>query len=98
MDSGHTASTSGSAGTKIEKSLKNFPMGTMSKGDSRDTEANSPRSSEYPRDSPESENAQAGVKNIEAVSLTWTKWGLIAAYIRYVVAIVLYNNSEYSSC
>jgi len=29
-------------------------------------------------------DAQAGVKNIEAVSMTWTKWGLIAAYARFV--------------
>jgi hypothetical protein len=26
-------------------------------------------------------NSQAGVRRVEAVSLTWTKWGLIAAYI-----------------
>jgi hypothetical protein len=30
-------------------------------------------------------SAQAGVKNIEAVSMTWTKWGLIAAYARFVI-------------
>jgi hypothetical protein len=29
-------------------------------------------------------SAQAGVKNIEAVAMTWTKWGLIAAYARFV--------------
>ncbi|TVY83694.1 Siderophore iron transporter mirC [Lachnellula suecica] len=29
-------------------------------------------------------NAQAGVRTIEAVSMTWTKWGLIAAYLRFV--------------
>ncbi|CZR66843.1 probable major facilitator protein MIRC (siderophore transporter) [Phialocephala subalpina] len=28
-----------------------------------------------------SNNAQAGVKNIEAVVMTWTEWGLIAAYL-----------------
>jgi hypothetical protein len=27
---------------------------------------------------------QAGVKNIEAVSMSWTKWGLISAYARFV--------------
>jgi hypothetical protein len=27
---------------------------------------------------------QDGVKRIEAVAMTWTKWGLIAAYIGYV--------------
>jgi len=27
---------------------------------------------------------QAGVKNIEAVSMSWTKWGLIFAYARFV--------------
>jgi hypothetical protein len=31
-----------------------------------------------------SDGAQAGVKNIEAVAMTWTKWGLIAAYARLV--------------
>jgi hypothetical protein len=29
-------------------------------------------------------SAQDGVKRIEAVSSTWTKWGLIFAYIGYV--------------
>lgn len=29
-------------------------------------------------------DAQAGVKTIEAVSVTWTKWDLIAAYLGYV--------------
>lgn len=29
-----------------------------------------------------SSEAQAGVKRIEAVSMVWTKWGLIAAYLR----------------
>jgi hypothetical protein len=27
---------------------------------------------------------QAGVRAIEAISLSWTKWGLIVAYISYV--------------
>ena len=27
------------------------------------------------------DDAQAGVKNIEAVSQTWTKWSLIVAYL-----------------
>lgn len=31
-----------------------------------------------------SDGAQAGVKNIEAVAMTWTRWGLIAAYARSV--------------
>lgn len=30
------------------------------------------------------EDAQNGVKNMEAVAMTWTKWGLIFAYMRYV--------------
>ena len=32
------------------------------------------------RSSFNSEDVQAGVKNIEAVSQTWTHWSLIAAY------------------
>lgn len=32
------------------------------------------------------DDAQNGVKNMEAVAMTWTKWGLIFAYIRYVFA------------
>ena len=28
-----------------------------------------------------SDNTQAGVKNIEAISQTWTKWSLISAYL-----------------
>lgn len=31
----------------------------------------------------ESEEAQAGVKRIEAVSESWTKWGLVVAYVSY---------------
>ncbi len=27
------------------------------------------------------EDAQAGVKNIEAISQTWTKWSLVSAYV-----------------
>jgi hypothetical protein len=29
-------------------------------------------------------SAQDGVKRIEAVSMTWTRWGLVLAYIGYV--------------
>lgn len=32
-----------------------------------------------------SQEPQAGVKNIEAISQTWTKWSLIAAYVGYMV-------------
>lgn len=38
------------------------------------------------------DDAQAGVKNIEAVSMTWTKWGLIAAYARFVGAGMRFNH------
>jgi hypothetical protein len=31
----------------------------------------------------EPEEAQAGVKRIEAVSESWTKWGLVVAYVSY---------------
>lgn len=27
---------------------------------------------------------QAGVKKVEAISASWTKWGLVVAYITYV--------------
>ena len=37
------------------------------------------------RSSLSSYDAQHGVKNIEAVSQTWTKWALVAAYAGYVV-------------
>jgi hypothetical protein len=51
------------------------------KGNDRDPEAT--MMVENGRLTPES--AQAGVKNIEAVSMTWSKWGLIAAYTRYLL-------------
>lgn len=38
-------------------------------------------SSEEDRSSLSSDGTQAGVKNIEAVSQTWTHWPLIAAYL-----------------
>jgi hypothetical protein len=43
---------------------------------------------------PPSGNVQAGVKNIEAVSMTWTKWGLIAAYARCVDDIAKFESLE----
>jgi len=53
--------------------------------DTRDVESNSSGSSATATSS----SVQAGVKNIEAVSMTWTKWGLIAAYARFVEGICL---------
>ena len=37
-----------------------------------------------------SNDAQAGVKNIEAVATIWMKWGLTAAYARYADLFVEY--------
>jgi hypothetical protein len=57
---------------------KDIPLDAM--GDNQDFQANS-------RESGTETNlneAQAGVQNIEAVSMTWTKWGLIAGYARFV--------------
>lgn len=57
---------------------KDIPLDAM--GDNQDFEVNS-------RENGTEANlneAQAGVQNIEAVSMTWTKWGLIAAYARFV--------------
>ncbi|KAG4432025.1 hypothetical protein IFR05_012489 [Cadophora sp. M221] len=34
------------------------------------------------------EDAQNGVKNMEAVAMTWTKWGLIFAYLRHVTTVI----------
>jgi hypothetical protein len=56
------------------------PMKYM--GPDPDMEANSLGSSGI--SAQPSDDAQAGVKNIEAVSMTWKKWGLIAAYVRFV--------------
>jgi hypothetical protein len=39
-------------------------------------------------------NVQDGVKNIEAISMTWTKWGLIAAYARYVNDVVKFESLD----
>lgn len=41
--------------------------------------------SEDDRSSMSSYEAQAGVKGIEAISQTWTKWALIFAYLGYVL-------------
>ena len=30
------------------------------------------------------DSVQAGVKNIEAISQTWTRWSLVSAYLGYV--------------
>lgn len=37
-----------------------------------------------------SDETQAGVKNIEAISQTWTKWSLIAAYLGYINLFLSY--------
>lgn len=39
---------------------------------------------------------QAGVKNIEAISQTWTKWSLIAAYLGYIMFLYLVFTSSFS--
>ena len=57
---------------------KDIPLGDL--GEGRDVEASSTEGGA----STVSDGVQAGVKNIEAVSMTWTKWGLIAAYARFV--------------
>jgi hypothetical protein len=31
---------------------------------------------------------QEGVRQIEAVAMTWTRWGLISAYIGYVFVVL----------
>ena len=41
-------------------------------------------SHEEDRHSSSLDDAQIGVKNIEAISQTWTKWSLIFAYLGYV--------------
>jgi hypothetical protein len=40
------------------------------------------RTSYFDEESITTSDAQDGVKAIEAVSMTWTRWGLIAAYLR----------------
>ena len=60
-----------------DKVLKDTPLHRF--GKVRDAKSNSLGSNANPT----SRDAQAGVKNIEAVSMTWTKWGLIAAYFGY---------------
>ena len=57
---------------------KDVPLDSM--GDNQDIEVNSRESG----DETNPNEAQAGVQNIEALSMTWTKWGLIAAYARFV--------------
>ena len=61
----------------------NIPLDTF--GRARDVENNplGNNASPTPRD------AQAGVKNIEAVAMTWTKWSLIFAYAGYILYIVV---------
>ena len=41
---------------------------------------------EHDRSSIRSYGTQAGVRNIEAISQTWTKWSLIAAYAGYALS------------
>ena len=64
------------------KDFMNIPLGTFSRV--QDVENN-----HLGNASPTPQDAQAGVKNIEAISMTWTKWGLIFAYAGYVLYIAV---------
>jgi hypothetical protein len=68
-----------SSSTSALDNTNGVPMKDV--GSNSDVEANSGSSGVS---TPASDDAQAGVKNIEAVSMTWTKWALIAAYARFV--------------
>jgi hypothetical protein len=72
------------------KDMQDIPLDTSHR--SPDIEANSVGNSGA-AGSP-SGNVQAGVKNIEAVSMTWTKWGLIAAYAGYVGEIEKFESLD----
>ena len=50
-------------------------------GQSPQHDKEQPAVEEYDRASFSSDETQTGVKNIEAVSQTWTQWSLIAAYV-----------------
>lgn len=70
----------------IDMGFKDFQMQHMVSPRSRDIEANISSIIKESHNSEElGDDAQAGVKNIEAVSMTWTKWGLIMAYTRYTM-------------
>ena len=66
------------AGNDKDKVLNDASLHTL--GEIRDVEDDSvgTNASPTPRD------VQAGVKNIEAVSMAWRKWGLIISYARYI--------------
>ncbi len=49
------------------------------------TETARPEAQDLEENPAANDDVQAGVKNIEAVSKTWTKWGLIAAYSGFVL-------------
>ena len=53
----------------------------MPVGQSPQHDKEQPAVEEYDRASFSSDETQTGVKNIEAVSQTWTQWSLIAAYV-----------------
>lgn len=66
-------------GANQEKPFTDIPLRDIEHGSGRDGSASSSSSG---KNSQELQDVQAGVRNIEAVSMTWTKWGLIAAYLR----------------
>lgn len=74
----HTDSGEGSSSSSRVGHEKDISLDAL--GGRRDVEANSVGSGATTA----SNDTQAGVKIIEAVSMTWTKWGLIAAYVRFV--------------
>ena len=55
-------------------------MGEESMSAEQSSKANSLGDHHDDQSSLSSDDTQAGVKNIEAISQTWTKWSLVAAY------------------
>jgi hypothetical protein len=65
----------------INASARNDEVASREKGVSSDAKSNEGMQEDVSFHDDRSNTIQAGVQNIEAVSMTWTKWGLILAYI-----------------
>jgi hypothetical protein len=70
--------------SSINSSARNDQVASREKGVSSNSNSNGDTQEVVQLHDDGSNTIQAGVQNIEAVSMTWTKWGLILAYIGYV--------------
>jgi hypothetical protein len=82
-DSRRSGDSPSSLDEENDKDFQDIPLKELNET-TRDVEGNSmdSKSGDSKMKDSNSGDPQAGVKNMEAVSMTWSRWGLILAYMR----------------